>query len=273
MRSFRLVLILIPLLLVVLTACDQQPPQTDEETTGAENSEVIERDFPEKMEISSLDSLPISAHLYYYSDEAPTLLLCHQARFNKFEYDGIAPKLHRMGFNCLAIDQRSGGPIASQVNETTVAARELGEPTDFLDAEQDIVAAMQWAYETWGKPVYLWGSSYSSTLVLYIVAEHEEAAGAISFSPGNYLADDKGSLVPILKDVEKPLFLTSSKNEAPEVTNLIKGKTLNEMQVQFIPEGNGHHGSRALWETQEGGEEYWSAIKDFLKKIHPYLQE
>jgi len=87
----------------------------------------------------------------------------------------------------------------------------------------------------------------------------------VSFSPGDYLAEEKGSLVEVMNAFTKPFFFTSSKREATELSALLKGKTLAPDQVQFIPDGDGHHGSRALWESQKGGEEYWTAISAFLE--------
>lgn len=48
---------------------------------------------------------------------------------------------------------------------------------------------------------------------------------------------------------------------------LIGQMKLKENQVQFIPTTKGHHGSRALWETQLGNEEYWEAVNQFLEKV------
>lgn len=215
----------------------------------------------------SLDSLAISANLYHLNDTAPVIVLCHQARFNKFSYDGIAPQLMQLGFNCLAIDQRSGGPISSQQNETRNRALALGRPTEYLDAEQDIIAAVNYAYDTYQKPVILWGSSYSATLALYIALNNPKVAAVISFSPGNYFKDQKGSLTDLLVGFEKPFFLTSSRSEAPGVSELLSKMTLTNHQTHFIPTASGHHGSRALWVTQEDGEAYWTALKTFLTQI------
>ena len=55
--------------------------------------------------------------------------------------------------------------------------------------------------------------------------------------------------------------------EAPQVEEIIAGKELTDKQIQFVPEDWGHHGSRALWPDQVGGEEYWNALKDWLAKL------
>jgi len=222
---------------------------------------------PELVEFNSLDSLKISAHLYQIDDSSPVILLCHQARFNKFEYAGIADRLNKMGFNCLAIDQRSGGPIGNRQNQTYLRARKLDKSVDYLDAEPDIRASILYLSNRFNSKVILWGSSYSSTLALYLAADMNEVSAVLSFSPGNYMADKKGSLVDVLKDFEKPMFLTSSKSEAKGVSQLLNEHELTKDQIQFIPEGNGHHGSRALWINQIGGEEYWLAVGLFLKQV------
>jgi len=222
---------------------------------------------PELIEFNSLDSLTIAAHLYQIDEYSPVILLCHQARFNKFEYAGIADRLNKMGFNCLAIDQRSGGPIGDRQNQTYLRARKLDKGIDYLDAEIDIRASILYLSNKFKSKVILWGSSYSSTLALYLAADMNEVSAVLSFSPGNYMADKKGSLVDVLKDFEKPMFLTSSKSEAKGVSQLINKHKLTKDQIQFIPEGNGHHGSRALWINQIGGEEYWLAVGLFLKQL------
>jgi len=259
--------IILILTIVVFVSCNNNQTIDKEQLESKDRSLNTTQNFPEKIQFFSLDSLPITANLYHLNDSAPVIVLCHQARFNKFEYDDIAPKLYKMGFNCLAIDQRSGGPISSFKNETYLRALEKGKPTDYIDAEQDMVAAIDFASKKYHQPVILWGSSYSSTLALYIGSENSNVEAVIAFSPGNYLADKKGSLIEIMKDFDKPFFITSSKPEAEEVKELLAERKLSANQIQFIPEGNGHHGSRALWETQEGAEEYWNALNIFLEKI------
>jgi len=259
--------LLVLLSILVITSCENTSTTTEEQEETIIKEETSTNEDFESIEFPSLDSLMISANLYEVGPDAPTIILCHQARFNKFEYAGIAPKLKQKGFNCLAIDQRSGGPIVTYPNETTLRATQAGKPTDYLDAEQDIKAAVAYAYQKYQQPVILWGSSYSSTLVLYLAVESDKVQAVVSFSPGNYFANQKGDLVALLSDFDKPFFLTSSKREAAEVATLIADKELNEKQVQFQPSTNGFHGSRALWAHQPGGEEYWTAIDAFLAKL------
>lgn len=226
--------------------------------------------FHESVKIYALDSLEISGFYYHVSDTATSILLCHQAGWNKFEYDSIAVVLQSKGYNCLAIDQRSGGLMGEKnerINQTQIRALETDLPTDYLDAEQDIIASMRYLYNKHKKPIILWGSSYSSTLALYNGIKNDSVAAVIAFSPGDYFKKEKGSLVPILKNTEKPFFLTSSSEESAELGKLIKGKKLNKLQVHFVPKGKGYHGSRALWAKNPGNEEYWQAINAFLNNF------
>ncbi len=258
---------------LIFFGCSEETTESNPETSTSPETEVkappaeVEEPSsaePVALQFPSLDDLGISALEYKINEESPVILLCHQARFNKAEYAYIAPLLNEKGFNCVAIDQRSGGPIEEAQNETAQRAEEAGKPTEYLDAEQDIVAAIDYVHDKYNQPVILWGSSYSSTLALYHGIENEKVSAVISFSPGNYFAEEKGSLIEMLAGFDKPLFVTSSKEEATELKDLIKEMELAENQVQFEPEGTGYHGSKALWEGQPGGEEYWEAINAFL---------
>lgn len=251
------------MILGISTSCDQND-NTNKPEAEAE-VEIIQ--YPERITFKSLDGLEVNAELYHIDDSYPMIVLCHQARYNKFEYSGTAEQLNALGFNCIAIDQRSGGPISKYINETSERAKEQNKPTDFLDAEQDIIAAVNYAAKEYEQDIILWGSSYSSTLALYVAIENDNVDAVISFSPGNYFSPEKGSLIDLLEDFDKPMFITSSKGEAPAVTALLAKMDRSKLQQQFIPEGEGYHGSRALWPTQPGGEEYWNAIGDFLTAL------
>ncbi|MCG8577110.1 MAG: hypothetical protein MI810_19670 [Flavobacteriales bacterium] len=263
----KLLYLSLPLLFIY--SCNSGNTETPDSQKGADSTstKIIEKN-PKAVEFESLDGLIISGNMYRTEQKVRgQILLCHQARFSKFEYEGIAQRLNEMGFNCLAIDQRSGGPIANQVNETNLRAKEQGLGVEYLDARQDIKAAIDYLASETEDAIILWGSSYSSTLALYEAYENEKVKAVVSFSPGNYFADTLGSLVPLMAEFEKPMFLTSGNWEAGQVSEIIEGKELNSNQVQFIPEAQGHHGSRALWAEQDGGEEYWTALEEWLDQF------
>lgn len=252
-------------LVSLLFSCSD--PKKEEPVSEPQKIAEEAKPFPEKITFPSLDGVTITANLYHKDNTAPVIVLCHQARFNKFEYVGIAKTLWEKGFNCLAIDQRSGGGIVEEINETNLEAKKQNKPVDFLDAEQDIVAAVNFASKKYGKKIILWGSSYSSVLALYTAIANDSVKAVISFSPGDYFEKEKGSLTKLLGSFTKPMFVTSSKEESKELTAMLSKMKLNESQTQFTPDSAGFHGSRALWKTSENNEEYWKAINAFLDKV------
>ncbi|NQX96345.1 MAG: dienelactone hydrolase family protein, partial [Flavobacteriales bacterium] len=233
-------------------------------------SELSKKYPSKKITFKSEDGLLVTGNLYEIGKDKPIILLCHQARYNKFEYADIAPKLNELGYNCLAIDQRSGGSFAGKPNETYERATKKGiTDITYLDAEQDIIAAVNYLSNKYDKKITAWGSSYSSGLVLYVSANNDNVNASISFSPGDYFDKKEVSLTKTIAAIQKPFFITSSKAESPGETQLLKDITLSASSVHFIPESAGFHGSKALWTGQEGAEEYWTAIKSFLTTIYP----
>ena len=113
----------------------------------------------------------------------------------------------------------------------------------------------------------LYGSYCYSTLTLYVAESNKNVKAAIAFSPRNYFKEEKRSLIEVLAVFEKPLFVTSSNYEATDLSILINSIQMNDQQMQFIPEVDGHHESRALWPTQNGKIEYWEAIEGFLEGL------
>ena len=97
----------------------------------------------EKITFKALDGVIITADVYMAGDDKPMILLCHQAGYSRGEYKEIAPELNKMGYNCIAIDQRSGDEVNGVKNETARDALSKGLGTDYLDAEKDIIEVYQ----------------------------------------------------------------------------------------------------------------------------------
>ncbi len=224
-------------------------------------------------EFPAPDDLKITADLYLVSEEkqTPLIVLCHQAGWSRGEYREIAPKLNQLGFNCLAIDQRSGGKVNDVPNETFRAALAAKKATTFIDAEQDIIAAIIWARENHatGK-VILWGSSYSSALALRVAGEHPELVdGVLAFAPGEYFArmgKPNDWVTASAKKIKIPTFVTSAKKEAPRWRGIFDAIPA-ESKVKFIPNTDGNHGSRALWAQFDDSGEYWKNVNQFLAQF------
>lgn len=220
---------------------------------------------PTKLYLTAKDGLQVVAQNYQINDSATYIILCHQAGWNKKEYAQIAPKLNTLGFNCLALDLRSGGSLDGSPNETNNMALRKGVGTGYLDAKQDIEAAIDYLTETHKRPVIVFGSSYSASLALMLGCHYQHILAVAAFSPGEYF----GEKVKLAEQLEKctiPAFVTGSKDEREALIALYKHLTSKE-KAFFIPTlGEGRHGASALWNDNENAFEYWSALENFLLK-------
>src|SRR6516225_965877 len=207
----------------------------------------------------------------YYSagsQQKPLILLFHQAGSNRGEYATIGPMLATLGFNALAIDQRSGGNAWGQTNETV---KHLGKSTDYDEALLDLEAALQWAKSSGHTgSILAWGSSYSAALVFLLAAEHRGDIKAIlAFSPGEYLRGSS-TVRKAAARVSIPIFVTSAKDPKEiAVAKSILYASPSAEKTQFVPQVAGVHGSSTLREDQnpDGAEENWLAVKRFLAKF------
>lgn len=218
-----------------------------------------------KVTFPSEDSLLITADWYPVNTSMPTILLCHQNGSSRGEYNETALRLNKFGFNCLAIDQRVGDEVNGVKNETAARAKDAGKKPVYADAEQDIVAALDYLYDKTKKEIILLGSSYSASLALRIAATNNKVLGVAVFSPGEYF-EDKRYIRNSIGNLIKPVFATSSREEAEGVTELMKDVN-SRIKVQYIPETPGNHGAKVLWSVAPDNQEYWIALMSFLNKM------
>lgn len=226
------------------------------------SSEISEK---KTVEFPSKDGLLITADLYEVPNAKETILLCHQAGYSRGEYINTALELNKMGYSCLAIDQRSGKGVNSIKNETVIRATKKGLGTTYLDVKQDIESAIDYLFKKNGeKPLLIVGSSYSASLVLLIGKENEKVKAVAAFSPGEYL---KGVKVgETISGSKKPIFVTASKSEIPKAEELTQGISQDYLTL-YRPNETGIHGSRALWKTTDGSTGYWNAFSKFLTSL------
>ncbi|MDN5200043.1 alpha/beta hydrolase [Fulvivirgaceae bacterium BMA10] len=213
----------------------------------------------------SKDELLITADFYPVEKSKGFILLCHRSHCNRGEYRETAPEFNSLGFSCLAIDQRSGMKVFGVINETAAQAKLEKLPTGYLDAKQDIEAAVDYAFElNENKPIIILGSSYSASLALLISTKNEKIKAVITFSPGEYL---KGvNLAEEIKSIDKPTYVTSAKKEVEDVKNVMRF-TNTKYITQFEPEAEGFHGSKTLWASVKGHESFWESLKYFLSDL------
>ena len=174
--------------------------------------------------LNAKDGLTVTADLYSIADsKAPYILLFHQAGFSRGEYREIAPKLNQLGYNCLAIDQRSGKEVNGVVNLTHIEAVKQNKPTKYANAIPDVVGAYEYVKTHFkSNKIIIWGSSYSASLVFYLAQKFPNSiAGLLAFSPGEYFKIDKNPIAFYAKKVNCPVFVTSAKSEKKKLaTNL-----------------------------------------------------
>lgn len=217
----------------------------------------------------------IEAHADVYTPKkkpSTLIILFHQAGWSRGEYREIAPKLVKLGYQVMAVDQRSGKAVNGVHNETHRRATKKSAGTGYLDAYADLKAALTYATKNL-KPrrIVVWGSSYSAALVFRLAAEHpEQVAALLSFSPGEYFGKGYGDdyVQGFAKKIENPVFVTSSKTEREKAKPIFDAVPIQK-KILFTPASLGQHGSRALWEKWDDNDVYWAAVNAFLQEYAP----
>lgn len=222
----------------------------------------------ELVTFESEDELTVTADLYTHENKTdlPFIILFHQAGFSRGEYKETADNFLDLGFNCLAVDQRSGDQVNGVMNETHKRAKDKGLPTAYIDAMPDIEAAINYVRDGFEpEKLYILGSSYSSVLSIIYAAQNPDAVdGVLAFSPGEYFEYDERSVADYAAELLTPIFITSAKSEY-ENWESIYNAISDGGKTKFIPKVESIHGSRALWESTEGSKECWRAVNQFFK--------
>lgn len=219
-----------------------------------------------KISFPSSDQLTVTADFYENEKDGKTatwVLLFHQAGYSRGEYRETAARIVKLGFNCLAVDLRSGEEINFVNNETAAEAKKKKLPTTYMDAKKDILAAIEYAFEKSKKPVLLFGSSYSASLALVVAKSNPKVKAVVAFSPGEYF-ENPLYVQNSLTSYDKPVFAAVTKKEFPYLETMLSNITKDK--ILFQPQaGDGEHGSKALWKSNKTSSEYWMALVSFLK--------
>ncbi|KKS75626.1 MAG: hypothetical protein UV46_C0015G0002 [Candidatus Gottesmanbacteria bacterium GW2011_GWC2_42_8] len=215
----------------------------------------------------SSDSLLITADLYENDSKLPFVLMFHQASSSRGEYLEIAKRVQKLGYNCLAVDLRSGLESNFITNETAKLATAKGlVPPTYIDSKKDMEAAIDFAFKRSGKKVILMGSSYSASLSLILAKENEKVKAVIAFSPGEFLKPQI-TVSNAVKGLSKPTYIACSQREYPylqDIFNAISSKN----KVLYKPQnGKGEHGAKSLWTQFDVSKEYWMSLLVFFTQI------
>lgn len=223
---------------------------------------------PETITFESQDKLLITADLYMTNRKnAPYIILFHQADYSRGEYTSIAPELNKMGFNCLAVDQRSGRTVKGVQNKTAAEAKKLKMKTKYEDALPDLEASLKYVKnELNAKEIIVWGSSYSASLVFVLGDKYQgDVNGILAFSPGEYFKIDDRTIEDYAKNIKCPVFITSARDEIDWKS--MYDKIPSDNKAYYIPEFEGKHGSSALWDSYSKSSDYWVPVNKFLKTL------
>jgi dienelactone hydrolase len=218
------------------------------------------------------DKVKVTADLYSPNSlTSPFIILFHQANYSRGEFIEIAPRLNKLGFNCMAVDLRSGDGINNITNQTFRWADSLKMETRYTDAYTDIRASVSYVKKNFpGAKIILFGSSYSASLSIKMASDYPQGInGVVAFSPGEYFAKfgwNREIIKISAAKVTCSVFIASSANEQDSwkaIYDAIPGQN----KAYFVPQTGGIHGAKTLWKTFPESEEYWKALTGFLKRF------
>ena len=221
----------------------------------------------EEVHFAAADGVTVYADLYQAPEgkSAPLIILYHQARSNaRGEYGPIIPRLTALGYNVLAVDQRSGGSLYGYSNRTVDA---LGASTDYCSAWPDVVAALDYAIgQGFSGPRIAWGSSYSAALVLRLAHERGgDLAAVLAFSPASGPGMGPCSADNFIDGITVPLLALSPASEMRYRQQQFARLRANGAQT-YVAE-NGVHGSSMLvpGRTHADTSATWAVVTAFLQ--------
>lgn len=228
----------------------------------------------EKVTFKSVDGVIVTADLHMaHPESAPFIILYHQAGWSRGEYLEIAPTLNRLGYNCLSVDLRSGNLVNGVRNDTYLDAQRQMKQTRYVDAYQDLAAAVTFARGKKSKgDLYLWGSSYSASFVLKYAGDNPEKVQAVlAFSPGEYfksMGKPGDYITTSAAKITAPTFIASARNEKNSWWSIYEAIPAENKQFFMPSETSGNHGSKALYTSYPDHKVYWEAVISFLSSLN-----
>lgn len=220
--------------------------------------------------LQASDGLTVSADIYTASTaaDATWIVLAHQAGASRGEYRTIAPRLNKLGYNAIALDQRSGRAFAGVTNKTAALAKNKKKSRSYLAARPDIEAGIAWARQQTSGPVILWGSSYSAALALLMSGESPNLVdGVVSHAPGEYSRGK--SIRKVAVNISAPVLITSAAHEKKKWRRIFAAIP-GDRKTGFAPNKGGRHGSSALIPSRnKSSAAYWTVVETYLRTYFP----
>lgn len=191
------------------------------------------------------------------------VLLFHQARSNRHEYAPMLPWFNGLGYDALAIDQRSGGKMWGHANENVGR----GKSTEYLAAYPDLEAALAWAKAKEYPVIVAVGSSYSASLCFYLARDHGDDLAAIAvLSPGEYLGKH-GLVRAAAQKITVPFFgVGVGPQEEGAIAQIVRG--IDRKLITAYHPADAVHGASMLREDKcpHGYQANRQALAEFLTK-------
>jgi alpha-beta hydrolase superfamily lysophospholipase len=247
-------------LMLSAAACNAKPTDESSHKPGTVWTVVA----GQLVTLTASDGVKVFGAFQHADHPKALILLFHQAGSSKDEYATLAPWLAQNGYSSLAIDQRSGGGLYGD----NLTVHGLGKSADYLQAQKDLKAALDWGRKQ-KLPIILWGSSYSSALIFPLAASEPQGIVALlSFSPGEYFDSDKQMVRTAAAKIAVPVFLASTKEEGSDADPIFAALPKNPADVRFVPE-YGVHGSSMLIAKRnpQGAEDNVRAVLAFLDRV------
>ena len=220
------------------------------------------------IQFKAKDGVNIKAHLYLTADKTkPFMLIFQQAGHSQQEYRNTATQLNKMGFNCLAIHQRSarnikGSKIKSKKQEDSL--RTLTYDETYVDLESALLYLKK-AFPNFKTVV--WGSSYAATLMFVLASNYpNEVDGIVAFSPDNYLVFNDKTILDYAEGVHCPIFVTAGKKESKACERLHE-QIQSEKKYLYIPIENEEQDSLTTKKKNTRKNQYWKILTDFFESI------
>lgn len=214
----------------------------------------------------SEDGVTITADLYFKSSDVPYVLMFHQDNSSRGEYIDIAPRIMDMGYNCLAIDLRLGRSANYIDNETSKYAREKGLQPTYLETENDFAAAVEYAFKKSGKPVLLFGSSFSSALCIKTGINNARVGAMILFEPGEFLKPDF-LIKQKASEIDKPVFIATTSDNLSYTKNLFVDTDASYLTYYHPNSPTNLKGAKVLWPDNKSNKDYWLSLLLFFSKL------
>ncbi len=218
------------------------------------------------VQFPSEDGIIITADHYFSRKGSPYILLFHQENSSRGEFDSIAERIVKIGYNCLAVDLRMGDKFGYVENETVKSARENGKSTGIMEALKDISSSIEYVWNLSGQQIILFGSGASASLALIEGKSNERIKAVITFSPGEYFRPNV-VMKSYLSGYPKMIYAGCTDYEYPFVQEMFS-ETDESMKIIFRPSfGHGARGTMALFSDNPTRDEYWLSLLLFFKSL------